>query len=87
MEKKAGIRGTQRRTMVGTIVSATMVSTVVVAVERFSKHPRYKKIVRRTKKFPAHNTAFNLTAGDKVKIAETKPLSKTKHFEVIEKLS
>jgi len=73
-----------RRTMTGTVVAARTAKTVVVAVLKLRKHPLYKKIMRRTKKFHAHNETFELAVGTKVKIREVRPISKTKHFEVIE---
>ncbi len=69
----------------GTIIATKMQKTVVVEVERVYRHPLYKKIVRRHKKYKAHNENMELKVGDMVKIKETKPLSKTKHFIVLEK--
>lgn len=69
---------------VGEVVSTKMQKTVVVRVERKFTHPLYKKVVKRHKKFKAHNEKFDLKEGDIVKIKETRPISKTKHFEVIE---
>ena len=72
---------------IGEVVSTKMQKTVVVRVERKFRHPLYKKVIKRHKKFKAHNEKFDLKEGDLVKIKETRPISKTKHFEVIEKLS
>lgn len=72
--------------LAGTVVSCKMAKTVVVAVETRRPHPLYKKLVRQIKKYKAHNENFNLSAGDKVKIMETRPQSKEKHFKVIEVL-
>ena len=68
----------------GEVVSTRMQKTVVVRVERKFTHPLYRKVVKRHKKFKAHNERFDLKEGDVVKIRETRPLSKTKHFEVVE---
>jgi small subunit ribosomal protein S17 len=70
----------------GTVVSAKTPMTVIVAVTSVHRHPLYKKAVKRTKHFAAHNVDLSLAAGDVVVIQETKPISKTKHFKVVEKL-
>lgn len=72
--------------MIGKIVSTKMAKTVIVEVVRTRAHPVYKKAVRRSKRFAAHNTFENIGVGDTVRLAETRPMSKTKHFKVIEKL-
>jgi small subunit ribosomal protein S17 len=69
---------------VGLVVSNKMQKTVVVAVENRSPHPKYGKIVVKTKKFKAHDAENKCQEGDIVKIRETRPLSKTKHWEVAE---
>lgn len=66
----------------GTVVSDKMEKTVVVAVKRFVKHPKYGKYMTRTKKYKAHNEV-GAKMGDKVRIQETRPISKDKHFKVI----
>lgn len=68
---------------VGTVVSAKMPKTVVVKVQRKVKHPLYKKQVTKTKKFKAHDE-IGVTSGQKVKIVETKPISKNVHFKIVE---
>ncbi|NOX36122.1 MAG: 30S ribosomal protein S17 [Calditrichaeota bacterium] len=73
-----------RKTRVGVVVSDKMDKTVVVAVERLVKHPLYKKYIKRTKKFKAHDERNECQVGDKVKIMETRPLSKTKRWRVVE---
>ncbi|MCB0261582.1 MAG: 30S ribosomal protein S17 [Calditrichaeota bacterium] len=73
-----------RKTRVGFVVSDKMDKTVVVAVERYVRHPLYKKFVRQTKKFKAHDDTNTCDIGDKVKIMETRPLSKTKRWRVVE---
>lgn len=75
------------KTLQGRVVSDKMAKTVVVEVERAFQHPLYKKVVRKHKRHKAHNETLKLKQGDVVKIRETRPLSKDKHFEVIEKIS
>ena len=67
----------------GTVVSDKMKDTVVVLVERFEKHPKYQKFVKRSKKFKAHDLGNTKKLGDKVKIMESRPISKDKHFIVV----
>ena len=77
-----------RKTMVGKIVSDKMDKTVVVAIEDSVKHPLYNKIVKRTYKLKAHDENNECKIGDKVRVMETRPLSKDKrwrHVEIIEK--
>ncbi len=75
---------TRRRTeKIGTVVSDKMTKTVVVMVERLIKHPKYRKYVRRRKKFMAHDE-LGAKIGDKVKIIETRPLSARKRWRVVE---
>lgn len=76
-------RGT-RKTRIGVVVSDKMNKTAVVAVERLVKHPTYKKYIKRTSKFKAHDEKNECKVGDKVKIIETRPLSKTKRWRVVE---
>ena len=73
-----------RKTRVGVVVSDKMDKTVVVAVERKVKHPFYKKYIKQTSKFKAHDEKESCDIGDKVKIMETRPLSKTKRWRVVE---
>ena len=73
-----------RKTMVGTVVSDKMDKTIVVAVETMVKHPIYKKTVKRTYKLKAHDEENNCKVGDKVKVMETRPLSKDKRWRVVE---
>ncbi|AGF51029.1 30S ribosomal protein S17 [Synechocystis sp. PCC 6803] len=72
---------------VGIVVSNKMDKTVVVAVESRSPHPKYGKIVVKTKKFKAHDEENQCQEGDKVRIQETRPLSKTKRWQVINIMS
>lgn len=76
-----------KKTLVGEVVSTKMQKTVVVEVQRKFRHPLYQKVITRHKKFKAHNEKLELAVGDMVKIEETKPISKDKHFKVIEKLT
>jgi len=75
-----------KKTLIGKVVSTKMTKTVVVLVERKFRHAVYHKVIIRHKKFKAHNEKLNLQLGDVVKIQETRPISKDKHFVVIEKL-
>lgn len=73
-----------RKTRIGRVVSDKMDKTVVVAVETAIRHPLYGRIVRRTKKFKAHDEKNECRIGDRVKIMETRPLSKEKRWRVAE---
>lgn len=73
-----------RKTRIGVVVSDKMDKTVVVAVERMVKHPFYKKYIKQTSKFKAHDEQSSCDIGDKVKIMETRPLSKSKRWRVVE---
>ncbi len=69
----------------GTVISNKMKNTVVVKIERFVKHPRYKKIMKRVSKIKAH-TEKDLMVGDKVTIQESNPIAKTVNFKVVEEV-
>ncbi|MBO7643855.1 MAG: 30S ribosomal protein S17 [Bacteroidales bacterium] len=73
-----------RKERVGTVVSNKMEKTIVVAVERKEKHPLYGKFVKKTTKFVAHDEKNECGEGDTVRIMETRPLSKTKNWRVVE---
>jgi len=73
-----------RKSRIGVVVSDKMDKTAVVAVERLVQHPVYKKFIKRTSKFKAHDAKNECKIGDKVRIAETRPLSKTKRWRVVE---
>ncbi len=73
-----------RKTREGLVVSDKMQKTVVVAVEDRYMHPLYSKVVRRTSKLKAHDEANNAGIGDRVLIMETRPLSATKRWRVVE---
>ena len=74
----------ERKTREGLVVSDKMQKTVVVAVEDRYKHPLYGKVVRRTSKLKAHDEANSAGIGDRVLIMETRPLSATKRWRVVE---
>jgi len=74
---------TSRRTLRGTVVSTKMQDTITVAVERYVKHPKYKKFLRRTKKFLVHDAGNTAKEGEAVDIREIRPMSKRKHFELV----
>jgi small subunit ribosomal protein S17 len=76
----------KRKTREGTVVSNRMRKTIVVAVERRFRHPRYVKIIRRTSKLYAHDEKNECQIGDKVKVMETRPLSKLKRWRLVEVL-
>lgn len=73
----------RRKTKVGMVVSDKMDKTVVVAVEDFVRHSLYGKSVKRTKKFKAHDENNECNTGDKVRIMETRPLSKDKRWRLV----
>ena len=73
-----------RKTMIGTVVSDKMDKTVVVSVETSVSHKMYGKTVKRTYKLKAHDEENNCEIGDKVKVMETRPLSKDKRWRVVE---
>ncbi|MCY7286019.1 MAG: 30S ribosomal protein S17 [Leptolyngbyaceae cyanobacterium CSU_1_4] len=69
---------------VGLVVSDKMQKTVVVAIENRAPHPKYKKIMVRTKRYKVHDEENKCQVGDRVRIQETRPLSRTKRWAVIE---
>lgn len=73
-----------RKTQVGLVTSDKMEKTIVVSVETLVEHPLYKKRVKRTKKFKAHDEQNQCKIGDKVRIMETRPISKDKRWRVVE---
>ena len=73
-----------QRTMVGVVISDKMDKTVVVSIERAKRHPLYQKTLRRTKHYKAHDPNNVCKLGDTVRIVETRPISKEKHWRVIE---
>ena len=73
-----------RKTLIGTVESNKMDKTIVVKVETAVRHPIYKKIVKRTYKLKAHDEENICQVGDKVKVRETRPLSKDKRWRLVE---
>lgn len=84
MENTVNIERNLRKNRVGIVVSDKMDKTIVVAIEQRVKHPLYKKIVKRTKKFKVHDENNVAGVGDKVLIAETRHLSKDKCWRLVE---
>lgn len=74
----------KRKTKTGQVVSAKMDKTVVVQVDTTMRHPRYEKVVKRSKRFYAHDPSNNAQEGDTVTIMEVRPLSKTKRWRIME---
>ena len=73
-----------RKEITGTVTSTKMDKTIVVAVERKVKHPKYGKFVKKTTTFMAHDDKNECGAGDTVKIMETRPMSKNKRWRMVE---
>ena len=73
-----------RRTRIGVVTSNKMTKTITVAVERKVKHPMYGKFLKKTTKFHAHDEKNECSIGDTVKIMESRPLSKTKRWRLVE---
>lgn len=74
----------ERKSRVGTVVSNKMQKTIVVAIEETVQHKLYKKSVKRTVKFKAHDENNVANIGDRVQIMETRPLSKQKHWRLVQ---
>jgi len=74
----------KRRVWFGNVLSHKMNKTVVVAVERFVAHPFYSKVMKRVTKLKAHDEKSECKVGDRVKMIETRPISKTKHWRVVQ---
>jgi len=73
-----------RKTRIGKVVSNKMDKTIVVAIETSVKHPLYGKIIKRTTKLKAHDEENKCQIGDKVKVMETRPLSKEKRWRLVQ---
>lgn len=82
-EKPQGVR----KTRVGVVTSTSMAKTIVVVYIARVPHPKFKKIVKRSKKFYAHDENELAKEGDKVRIVETRPLSRLKRWELVEVLT
>lgn len=72
------------KVLMGTVISCKMPKSITVEVERQRPHPLYKKIVKKTRKYKVHNEKMQVKDGDKVKIIEARPISKDKHFQLLE---
>ncbi len=77
----------QRKTKIGRVVSDKMDKTIVVSVERHARHPLYRRVIRVTKRFKAHDEANEARVGDTVLIEESRPLSATKRWRLAEVIS
>ena len=73
-----------RKTRTGKVISNKMDKTIVVAIEEHVKHPLYKKIIKRTVKLKAHDENNECNIGDRVRVMETRPLSKDKRWRLVE---
>lgn len=78
------VRENRRKKLVGTVISTKNEKTITVMVETYEKHPLYSKRFKVSKKFAVHDEKNEAKIGDVVKIQETRPLSKTKHFRLVE---
>ena len=76
----------RRKERVGHVLSNKMLKTIIVRVERRFPHPRFRKVITRFKKFYAHDEKQEARVGDRVRIQETRPLSKTKRWRLVEVL-
>ncbi len=73
----------RRKTREGVVTSAKMDKTIVVEVKRLERHPLYKRVIRISKRYKAHDEANECGVGDRVRISETRPLSKTKRWRLV----
>lgn len=73
----------QGKTLQGVVTSTAMNNTITVAVSRYVKHPKYKKYIKRTKKYLTHAPGHEAKVGDRAIITETRPISKHKHFVLV----
>ena len=80
----AGPAAGKRKTKVGRVVSDKMDKTIVVSIERLARHPLYKRVIRLTSKFKAHDELNEAHIGDTVLIEESRPLSATKRWRLVE---
>ena len=82
-----GAPAVNRKARVGTVVSDKGDQTIIVAIERAAPHRLYRKVIRRTKRYPVHDPANSATVGDLVRIEECRPISKTKRWRLVEVLT
>ncbi|PIR85702.1 30S ribosomal protein S17 [Candidatus Kaiserbacteria bacterium CG10_big_fil_rev_8_21_14_0_10_44_10] len=85
MAKEIKTENSNGRVFEGTVVASLMQDTCTVAVERYVKHPKYKKFIRQTKKYLVHDAGNTAPVGAKVSIVETRPISKRKRFALLTK--
>ncbi|MDO8492029.1 MAG: 30S ribosomal protein S17 [bacterium] len=83
-KKNTTEKTTKTRRLTGVVVSTKMKDTIVVRVDRYVKHPKYDKYFTKSKKFKAHDAGNEKHVGDKVTIEECPPISKDKHFRLIQ---
>ena len=76
----------RRRELIGEVISNNMEKTIVVEIQRTVQHPMYGKVLRQQTRFKAHDEKKECQVGDQVKLAECRPLSKEKHWKVVEVL-
>jgi len=81
---EVNMKDTKKHTLMGKVVSAKCDKTITVLVETYGIHPLYKKRVKSSKKYTAHDEDNKAKVGDKVRIVETRPISKTKKFNLVE---
>lgn len=74
------------KNFIGTVLSVHTQKTVKVEVTHVTKHPLYKKSIKRTKRFSCHNELPDIQAGDRVEICQIRPMSKTKHFSIVKRI-
>ncbi len=86
MAGAADVQG-NRKSKIGRVVSDKMDKTIVVSVERLTRHPLYKRVVRASSKFAAHDELNSAKVGDTVRIEESRPLSRTKRWRLVEVIS
>jgi small subunit ribosomal protein S17 len=75
----------KKKVFSGVVVSNKMKDSIVVEVSKYTKHPKYKKFIKKTKKYMAHDEGNTKEIGDKVEIMETRPISKNKKFILVER--
>ncbi|MBM4414854.1 MAG: 30S ribosomal protein S17 [Chloroflexi bacterium] len=85
-EPAADHRAVNRKARIGTVVSDKGDQTIIVSIERASQHRLYHKVIRHTKRYPVHDPENRATLGDTVRIEECRPISKTKHWRLVEVL-
>lgn len=84
MENTSAVDRNLRKERIGIVVSNKMTKSITVAVERMEKHAKYGKFLKKTSKFMAHDEKNECGIGDRVKIMETRPLSKSKRWRLVE---